>query len=81
MALLASSLGYRLAMVRFGRRAVLGAGLGAVVLLEDLDEPPYRVDRMITQLLRAGWFTGVTGIALGSWVPCGEPSEVYEGRC
>jgi muramoyltetrapeptide carboxypeptidase len=50
---------------------------GAIALLEDVGEPPYRLDRMITQLLRAGWFTGVSGIVLGSWEGCGEPSEVY----
>lgn len=49
----------------------------AIVLLEDVGEPPYRLDRMVTQLLRAGWFTGVSGIVLGSWEGCGEPSEVH----
>jgi muramoyltetrapeptide carboxypeptidase len=49
---------------------------GSIALLEDVGEPPYRLDRMITQLLRAGWFTGVSGIVLGSWEGCGEPSEV-----
>ena len=49
----------------------------AIVLLEDVNEEPYQVDRMLTQLLRAGWFTGVAGIALGSWTGCGEPSDVY----
>jgi muramoyltetrapeptide carboxypeptidase len=51
---------------------------GAIVLLEDVTEPPYRLDRLLTQLLRAGWFTGVNGIALGSWVDCGTPDEVYD---
>ncbi|MCT2581703.1 S66 peptidase family protein [Actinophytocola gossypii] len=51
---------------------------GAIVLLEDVNEEPYQVDRMVTQLLRAGWFTGVAGIALGSWTGCGEPSQVYD---
>jgi muramoyltetrapeptide carboxypeptidase len=51
---------------------------GAIVVLEDVDEAPYRLDSMVTQLLRAGWFTGVTGIALGSWVRCGELSDVYD---
>lgn len=69
-----------------GNLSLIAAGLsavdtpppeGAIVLLEDVDESPYRLDRMLTQLLRAGWFTGVTGIALGSWTRCGEPSEVY----
>lgn len=71
-----------------GNLSVLVAGLaaregapppdGAIVLLEDVGERPYRLDRLITQLLRAGWFTGVSGIALGSWVDCGEESEVYD---
>lgn len=50
---------------------------GAIVLLEDVNEEPYQLDRMVTQLLRAGWFTGVAGIALGSWTGCGEPDAVY----
>lgn len=51
---------------------------GAILVLEDVGEEPYRVDRMLTQLLRAGWFTQVAGIALGSWSGCGEPAAVYE---
>jgi len=43
---------------------------GGIVVLEDLDENNYRLDRMLTQLLRAGWFDEVAGIALGSWVDC-----------
>lgn len=49
---------------------------GAIVLLEDVTEEPYRLDRMITQLLRARWFDGVAGIALGSWTECGPLTEV-----
>jgi muramoyltetrapeptide carboxypeptidase len=45
---------------------------GGIALLEDVGEEPYRIDRMLTQLLRAGWFDGVSGVALGSWVRCGE---------
>jgi muramoyltetrapeptide carboxypeptidase len=48
---------------------------GAIVLLEDISEEPYRLDRILTQLLRSGWFDGVAGIALGSWVGCGRPEE------
>jgi muramoyltetrapeptide carboxypeptidase len=44
---------------------------GGLLLLEDVGERPYRVDRMLTQLLRSGWLDGVTGIALGSWEECG----------
>lgn len=69
-----------------GNLSLLASGVGAddafvppdgsIVLLEDVNEEPYQVDRMVTQLLRSGWFTGVSGIALGSWTGCGEPAEV-----
>ena len=42
-----------------------------VVLLEDVTEDVYRLDGYLTSLLRAGWFDGVVGIALGSWQDCG----------
>jgi muramoyltetrapeptide carboxypeptidase len=70
-----------------GNLSLLTAGLAAsrappppdnaLVLLEDVDEPAYRIDRMITQLRRADWFAGVTGIVLGSWTRCGGSQEVY----
>jgi muramoyltetrapeptide carboxypeptidase len=49
---------------------------GSIAVLEDVNEEPYQVDRMLTQLLRSGWFTGVSGVVLGSWTGCGEPEEV-----
>jgi muramoyltetrapeptide carboxypeptidase len=49
---------------------------GAIVVLEDVAEHAYRLDRMVTQLLRAGWFDRVAGIALGSWTNCGDPASV-----
>lgn len=51
---------------------------GSILLLEDVGEEPYRIDRLLTQLLRAGWFTGVAGVALGSWTGCGRPEQVYD---
>jgi len=45
---------------------------GRLAFLEDVDEAPYRVDRMLTQLLQAGWFDDVAGIALGTWTGCGD---------
>ncbi|MFE6856932.1 LD-carboxypeptidase, partial [Streptomyces sp. NPDC057674] len=48
---------------------------GGLLLLEDVGEEPYRLDRILTQLLRSGWLDGVAGIALGSWAECGP----YEG--
>ncbi|KIF71148.1 peptidase U61, partial [Streptomyces sp. AcH 505] len=37
---------------------------------------PYRLDRILTQLLRSGWLDGVAGIGLGSWAQCGPYEEV-----
>lgn len=53
---------------------------GRIAFLEDVTEAPYRVDRMLTQLLQAGWFDGVAGIALGTWVDCGDLSAVFADR-
>lgn len=49
---------------------------GGILLLEDVGDRPYALDRMLTQLLRAGWLDGVVGIALGSWEDCGPYEEV-----
>ncbi|TDD36758.1 LD-carboxypeptidase [Nonomuraea terrae] len=53
---------------------------GKLAFLEDIGEEPYRIDRMLTQLLHAGAFDGVRGIALGSWVQCGDPYAVLADR-
>jgi len=53
---------------------------GRIAFLEDVDEAPYRVDRMLTQLLQAGWFEGVAGIALGTWIGCGDLDAVFADR-
>ena len=47
---------------------------GAIVLLEDLGEPPYRLDRLVTQLLLAGALDGARGFVVGDLVGPGEPS-------
>ncbi|WP_242911206.1 S66 peptidase family protein [Actinomadura terrae] len=49
---------------------------GRVVLLEDVSEAPYRIDRMLVQLLQAGWFDGAAGVVLGSWERSGDPEEL-----
>ncbi|MBM7171117.1 LD-carboxypeptidase [Streptomyces sp. G44] len=43
---------------------------GGLLFLEDIGEEAYRLDRVLTQLLRSGWLDGVAGIALGSWEQC-----------
>jgi muramoyltetrapeptide carboxypeptidase len=50
---------------------------GAVLLLEDRGERPYRLDRMWTHLALAGVFTRVRGIALGDFSGCEEPGAPY----
>lgn len=49
---------------------------GGILVLEDVGEEPYRLDRCLTQLLRSGWLDGVAGIVLGSWAECGPYAEV-----
>lgn len=49
---------------------------GAIVLLEDVGEAPYRIDRMLTQLRAAGWLSGVAGVGCGSWEGCGPAGDV-----
>lgn len=71
-----------------GNLSLLAAGVGApgafvppdgsLVLLEEVNEETYRVDRMLTQLLRSGWFTGVEGVALGSWTGCDTLDDVRD---
>lgn len=51
---------------------------GGLLLLEDVGEPPYRIDRALTQLRRAGYFDGIAGVVLGSWSDCGPYEAVRE---
>ncbi len=46
---------------------------GGIVVLEDVDERAYRMDRMLTQLLSSGAFEGAVGIVFGRNVA--DPSE------
>jgi muramoyltetrapeptide carboxypeptidase len=48
---------------------------GAIVLLEDVTEEPYRLDRLLTQLRRAG-LGRAAGIALGQFTECGPAADV-----
>ncbi len=44
-----------------------------ILLLEEVGERPYRVDRMLTHLRAAGVFARVAGVALGDFVGCEAP--------
>lgn len=47
---------------------------GAILFLEDVGEPPYRLDRMLTHLKLAGKFESLRGILLGRFFE-GEPPD------
>jgi len=49
---------------------------GCIVLLEDCGEKAYRIDRMVFQMLRAGCFEGLSGLALGRFSDCDDPGAV-----
>jgi muramoyltetrapeptide carboxypeptidase len=42
----------------------------AILLLEDVDEPPYKVDRMLLHLRRSGVLNGLAGVAVGQFTRC-----------
>lgn len=43
-----------------------------VLMLEEIDEAPYRVDRMLNQLRLAGVFDEISGLILGRFINCVE---------
>lgn len=45
----------------------------AILLLEDINEAPYRIDRMVNQLRLIKVFKQVKGVVLGHFVDCVEP--------
>ncbi len=49
---------------------------GALLFLEDVGEPSYRIDRMLTQWIQSGRLRKIAGIAVGRISPCaGEDEE------
>jgi muramoyltetrapeptide carboxypeptidase len=45
----------------------------SIVVLEEIGERPYRIDRMLTQLLESGVLDGVAAIVVGRLTDCEEP--------
>lgn len=43
---------------------------GKILFLEDVDEYPYRIDKMLLQLKQCGKFKDAAGIILGAWTDC-----------
>jgi muramoyltetrapeptide carboxypeptidase len=70
-----------------GNLTMLSAGVGtdtsqpargAILLLEDVDEAEYRIDRMLTQLRRSGYLDGVAGLLCGTFTGCGDQALVED---
>jgi muramoyltetrapeptide carboxypeptidase len=51
---------------------------GAILLLEEVGEPPYRIDRVWTHLRNAGVFSRIAGIAFGQFLECEPIDRRYE---
>jgi muramoyltetrapeptide carboxypeptidase len=51
---------------------------GAILLVEDVQEEEYRLDRMLTQLRRSGYLDGVAGIIAGTFTGCGEHELIQD---
>jgi muramoyltetrapeptide carboxypeptidase len=52
---------------------------GCILLVEEVGEAPYRVDRLLTQLRHSGALDGVVGVAVGAAVRCDPPSTRPSG--
>lgn len=72
-----------------GCLSILVAGLGTpyaietkgrLLFLEDVNEKPYRVDRMLTQLRQAGKLEGVAGVLFGDMTGCGHAGDAVTVR-
>ncbi|MBN1045961.1 MULTISPECIES: LD-carboxypeptidase [unclassified Clostridium] len=46
---------------------------GKILFLEEIDEYPYKIDRMIMQLKQSNKFKDASGIILGKWTDCLPP--------
>src|SRR5262249_38806124 len=48
---------------------------GCVLLIEDVGEAPYRVDRMLTSLRSSGVLSRVAGVLIGEFTACKPPDD------
>ncbi len=51
-----------------------------ILFIEEVAEPLYRLDRMLTTLLMEGGLDGVAAFALGQFTECGEPADEVAAR-
>jgi len=52
---------------------------GSILFIEEVEEAPYRIDRMLTQLSIAGVLDKVSGIVFGSFTKCDPPPPENQG--
>ncbi|MFO0104192.1 MAG: hypothetical protein ACK516_02805, partial [Cyanobium sp.] len=53
---------------------------GAILVLEDVGEAPYRIDRMLTHWRLSGALGQLAGIAFGAFSDCDSDSDVDENE-
>lgn len=52
---------------------------GRILFFEEVAEPAYRIDRLLSQLQRSGGLRGVKGVVVGTFTNCPAPASV--ARC
>ncbi len=51
---------------------------GHILILEEINEAPYRLDRMLVQIKLSGSFKNLAGLVLGSFKNCGKVGNIHE---
>ncbi|MFF4245561.1 LD-carboxypeptidase [Streptomyces sp. NPDC001822] len=59
-----------------GTPAARTSARGGLLMIEDITEEAYRLDGILTRLLRIGALDGISGVACGSWQDCGPYEQV-----
>ncbi len=49
-----------------------------ILILEDIDEARYKIDRMLIQMKLAGCFDGLAGLVMGAFKNCGNIEAIYK---
>jgi muramoyltetrapeptide carboxypeptidase len=63
--------GGNLALVHYAAAAGhLPSMRGSILFLEEVNEPPYKIDGMLCALREGGWLDGVRGVVLGDFTRC-----------
>lgn len=52
-----------------------------IIFIEEINEAPYRIDRMLTQLIASYRLTQAAGIACGVFTKCDSDNSTYNNNC